>query len=66
VQLELCIAWPFALQGMLPLEMIVHGALVRKHRSLAVLRLEEFRFRTQGESSFYSQAKVGGVCNVLA
>jgi len=66
VQLELCIAWPFALQGLLPLDMIVHGALLKKQRSLAVLRLDEFEFRTRGEASFHTKAKPGDICSFLA
>jgi hypothetical protein len=66
VQLELCIAWPFALQGLLPLDMIIHGALVKKQRSLAVLRLDEFEFRPRGEASFHAQAKPGDICSFLA
>jgi hypothetical protein len=65
-QLQLCIAWPINLQGLFPLEMITNGALVRKQRSLAVLRLEEFEFRTHGEASFHGQATQGHLCNVLA
>jgi hypothetical protein len=66
VQLELCIPWPVSLQGMLPLDAIVHGALVRKDSSLAVLHLEEFEFRTRGEACFHSPAKTGNICNLLA
>jgi hypothetical protein len=66
VQLELCIAWPVPLQGLFPLEMVVHGVLVRSQRGLAVLRLEEFEFRTQGETSFHERAIQGDLCNVLA
>jgi hypothetical protein len=66
VQLELCIAWPVPLQGVFPLEMVVHGALVRSQRNLAVLRLEEFELRTQGASSFHEHAIQGDLCNILA
>jgi hypothetical protein len=66
VELELCMPWPVSLQGRFPLNVIVHGALVRKQHSLAVLRLEEFEFRTSGEASFYSQADTGNICNLLA
>src|ERR1700722_17747865 len=55
VQLELCIAWPVPLQGLFPLEMVVQGALVRSQHGLAVLRLEEFEFRTQGQNSFHER-----------
>jgi hypothetical protein len=66
VQLELCIAWPVPMQGLFPLEMVVHGAIVRIQRGLAVLRLEKFEFRTQGASSFHEPAIQGGLCNILA
>jgi hypothetical protein len=66
VQLELCIAWPVPLQGMFPLEMVVHGALVKSQRGLALLRLEDFEFRTQGELAFHERAIQGDLCNVLA
>jgi hypothetical protein len=66
VQLELSMPWPVSLQGLCPLNMIVHGALVRKQRSLAVLRLEEFEFRTRDEAYFHSPANTGNVCNLLA
>jgi hypothetical protein len=66
VALELCIAWPVTLQGLLPLEMIVHGAVVRWQHSVAVLRLEDFEFRTQGTNAFHGRATQGELCNVLA
>ena len=66
VQLELCIAWPFTLQGLLPLEMIVHGALVRTHSGIAVLRLDEYALRPRGEGSFHSQPNPGDICSFLA
>lgn len=66
VQLELRIAWPIALQGLFPLEMVVHGTLVRSQSNLAVLRLDEFELRTQGAGSFHEHAIQGDLCNVLA
>ncbi len=66
VQLELCIAWPVCLQGLYPLDMIVHGALVRQQHGLAVLRLDGFEFRTQGDDSFHAHANRGALCNFLA
>jgi hypothetical protein len=66
VPLELSIAWPVGLQGLVPLEMVVQGALVRRHPGLAVLHLDKFEFRTQGEGSFHERAAQGGLCNFLA
>jgi len=58
--------WPVSLQGLLPVDVVIHGALVRKKRSLAVLRLEEFEFRTRGGASFQPRADTGNICNLLA
>ena len=66
VELELCMPWPVSLQGLLPVDVVIHGALVRKQRSLAVLRLEEFEFRTRGGASFQPRADTGNICNLLA
>lgn len=66
VQLELRIPWPISLQGLFPLDAVIHGALVRKQSSLAVLRLEEFEFRTRGEASLEPYAGTGNICNLLA
>jgi hypothetical protein len=66
VDLELCIDWPISPQDSRPLEMIVHGAVVRTQRSLVVLRLDKFEFRMRGEASFHARAYRGAVCNFLA
>jgi hypothetical protein len=46
--------------------MVVHGALLRQQRSLAVLRLEDFEFRTLGGDSFHAHVNRGALCNFLA
>ena len=67
VRLELRIPWPVCLQGLVPTSiLVIHGALVRKHSSLAVLRPDEFEFRTQGEGSFHERTNTGDLCNFLA
>jgi PilZ domain len=66
VHLELCINWPISIQDSRPLEMIVHGAVVRTQRSFVVLRLDQFEFRMRGETSFHARANQGAVCNFLA
>jgi hypothetical protein len=65
VELELCMPWPVSLQGLFPLDVIIHGELVRKQRSVAVLRWEEFEFRTRGDG-FQPYANTGNICNLLA
>jgi len=66
VELELCIAWPVCPQSLCPLDMIVHGAVVTRQRSLAVVRLEQFELRTRSDVSFHERAAKGDLCNVLA
>jgi hypothetical protein len=66
VELELSIAWPVSLQGQFPVDMVVHGGLLRKQNGLIVLKLEDYEFRTRGNASFHSSADKGMLCNLLA
>ncbi len=66
VQLDVCVQWPASLQGRLPLEMVIHGVLIRKQSSLAVFRMEDYGLRTWGSGSFHpAAARTGQVCDVL-
>jgi hypothetical protein len=65
-ELELHITWPFRLQSICPLELVVRGALVRKDASVAVLRMQSYEFQTRGERSFNSFDSCGAICDVAA
>jgi hypothetical protein len=65
VEVELRIAWPFRLQSVCPLELVVRGPVVRSGADGAVLKMKSFEFRTCGERSFDQTASLGTLCNVL-
>ena len=66
VEVELRIAWPFRLQSVCPLELVVRGPVVRSGADGAVLKMKSFEFRTCGERSFdQAAASLGTACNVL-
>jgi hypothetical protein len=65
VEVELRIAWPFRLQSVCPLELVVRGPVVRAGADSAVLKMKSFEFRTWGERSFDQAASIGTACNVL-
>jgi hypothetical protein len=64
-EVELRIAWPFRLQRVCQLELIVRGPVVRTGAEGAVLKLNSYEFRTCGERSFDQAASLGTACNVL-
>jgi len=64
--IELCIPWPSPLQSVCPLELIVHGALVRRDAATAVIRMTDYRFQTCGERSFTQFSSRGITCNIAA
>jgi hypothetical protein len=65
VEVELRIAWPFRLQSVCPLELVVRGPVVRTGSGGAVLKMSSYEFRTCGERSFDQAASLGTACNVL-
>ena len=65
VEVELRIAWPFRLQSVCPLELVVRGSVVRSGAEGAVLKMKSYEFRTCGERSFDQAASLGTSCNVL-
>lgn len=50
--LELQIAWPFLLQGVCPLVLMVWGVVLRSDARGIILRMSNHEFRTSGERSF--------------
>lgn len=66
INLELRIPWPFRLQNVCPLELVVRGPLVRKQGSVAVLSMESYEFETHGDRSFSQSGSRGVNCNLAA
>jgi hypothetical protein len=65
VEVELRIAWPFRLQSICPLELVVRGPVLRTAEGDAVLKMKSYEFQTCGERSFNQAASLGNACNVL-
>lgn len=65
VEVELRIAWPFRLQSVCPLELVVRGAVLRTGENGTVLKMKSYEFRTCGERSFDQAASLGTACNML-
>ena len=59
VSLEVRIAWPFKLQNVCPLELCVEGPVIRTGDGEAVIRMNDYQFRTCGERSFEAPQDTG-------
>jgi len=61
---EAHIAWPFLLQDICPLELVVRGCISGVSDRGTVMRLRSYEFRTCGERSFFETAQLSGVWRV--
>ena len=66
VKVELCIAWPYLLQNVCPLELVVRGTTMSTSERGTVLALEHYEFRTCGQRSFVSAATGTSSSSILA
>lgn len=55
-EVELRIAWPFLLQNVCPLELIVRGTATTTSERGTILAMSHYEFRTCGQRSFVSAA----------
>ena len=63
--IELRVAWPFLLQNVCPLELVIRGKVLRTNERGTVVRMRDYEFRTCGSRSF-DQATSGAIaCNIL-
>jgi hypothetical protein len=51
-EMELRIGWPFLLQNVCPLELVVNGLIISASERGVLLRMTRHEFRTRGERSF--------------
>jgi hypothetical protein len=63
---ELQIAWPFLLQNVCPLELVVRGTTTATNERGTILQMNHYEFRTCGQRSFVSAVTGGGSSSVLA
>lgn len=48
VKLQVTLEWPIALEGTIPLQLVVHGKVVRHEESRFALVFSRYQFRTKG------------------
>jgi len=64
-EVELRVAWPFLLQNVCPLEVVIRGEVLRTDARGTVVRMRDYEFRTCGARSF-AQPNAGAIaCNIL-
>jgi len=66
VEMELRIAWPYLLQNVCPLELVVRGTATGTSERGTVLEMDHYEFRTCGERSFVSAATGAAPSSILA
>jgi hypothetical protein len=65
-EIELRIMWPFLLQSVCPLELLIAGRITRSSERRTVVHIEKYEFRTRGEHSFEPAIAKGTACNMVA
>jgi hypothetical protein len=63
---ELRISWPFLLQNVCPLELVVSGAVLSTGERGTILAIRHYEFRTCGQRSFVSAATGATGSSILA
>ena len=63
---ELRIHWPFLLQNVIPLQLVVHGAILRADGRGAVLVVREYAFQTCGDHAFDQAVAPERSCSITA
>ena len=64
-EIDVRLEWPFLLQGVCPLEVMIRGTVLRTDTRGTVVRMRDYEFRTCGARSF-DQAVMGATaCNIL-
>jgi hypothetical protein len=56
--IELVMHWPFLLEGVCPLKLVIHGSVVRSDSQGVAVRTKQHEFRTAGARSSTSSNKV--------
>ena len=66
VEVKLRIAWPYLLQNVCPLELVVRGTAASTSARGTVLAMDHYEFRTCGQRSFVSAATGAAPSSILA
>ena len=51
---ELAVNWPARLNGLLPLNLVIRGRVIRSHETQCAIRIEQYDFKTRQFRSTYS------------
>jgi len=65
-EVELRISWPFLLQNVCPLELVVRGKTTTTTERGTILAMDHYEFRTCGQRSFISAVASAGGTSILA
>ena len=65
-RIDLRISWPFLLQSVCPLELLVSGRIAASCGRKTVVQIERYEFRTRGEHSFEPAIAKGMACDLVA
>jgi hypothetical protein len=66
-EVELRLAWPFLLQNVCPLELLIWGEMFHTGPRGSVVRMHNYEFRTCGARSFdQASARSAGECSIIA
>jgi hypothetical protein len=66
VEVELRIAWPYLLQNVCPLELVVRGTTTTTSERGTVLSMRHYEFRTCGQRSFLQAGTGAAGSSILA
>jgi hypothetical protein len=66
VEMELRLAWPFLLQNVCPLELVISGEVYQNGPRGTIVTLQHYEFRTCGNRSFDQAGAKAGVCSIIA
>jgi hypothetical protein len=66
VEVEMRIQWPFLLQNVIPLELVMRGTMLGTDSRGTVLRVRSYAFRTCGERSFHQDTAPERSCSLTA
>lgn len=65
IAVEVRVTWPFLLQNVCPMELVVHGRMVRSDPACCVVSMLRHEFRTCGARSFDALDVTPAKCNVV-
>jgi hypothetical protein len=66
IGVELRIHWPFLLQDVIPLQLVMRGTILRSDFRGTVLKVAHYAFRTCGQHSFDQAATPERTCSITA